>query len=130
VNPTNTRPVLAEIDFTASGLATVWRAASEADARRLPLRLLVTRPATIWSNPIAMAPYPPAALAEDDTIGGAVALVREVRAAYPELEVSAAAAQNATTALRHESSRASMLFAKQAIDSGRPQCPVVVVSEA
>lgn len=130
MNPTNTRPVLAEIDFTASGLATVWRAASEADARRLPLRLLVTRPTTVWSNPIAMPPYPAAALAEDDTIGRAVALVREVREAYPELKVSAAAAQNATTALRHESSRAAMLVAKQADGSRPPQCPVVVVSEA
>jgi hypothetical protein len=130
VNPTNARPVLAEIDFTASGLAAVWQAAREADAHRLPLRLLVTRPTTVWSNPIAMAPYPVASLAEDDTIGRAVVLVRAVRDSYPQLEVSAAAAQNATTALRHESTRASMLFAKHAGGSRRPHCPVVVVNEA
>ena len=66
MSPTSTKPVLAEVDSIASGIAAVWLAAGDADRRGRPLGPLVTRPTAVWNHPIAMAPYRAESLTAED----------------------------------------------------------------
>ena len=131
------KPVLTAIDTSAHGLIALRLAAAEAAARNLPLRLLVTQPAAVWNNPIAMAAPRAGSFAEDDTVREARVLVRDIRAAYPGLRVSVAAAHDAKAAVRKQSATASMLVeaatARPGILSGTgwfggARCPVVTTN--
>lgn len=103
------KPVLAAIDASAPGMAAMQLAAYEANARALPLRLFLTRPVAIFSNPIAMAPHSGGA-AGNEIIDQAKKLVAELRTTYPTLDMSAVLATDAAAKLRRESGNASFLY--------------------
>jgi hypothetical protein len=109
MKPISARPVLAEIDTSPTGLAALRIAAGEAAERELPLRLFLSRPSTIWTNPIAMPPHRGHAAASDDTIKQAKTVVANLRTTHPTLSVSATVVHDASSALRRASAGASLL---------------------
>jgi hypothetical protein len=127
------RPVLAEIDGPPGPQTAARVAAREADARGLPLKLLLTRPVSVWASPIAMGVYRPDTLDGDRSVARARGLVEEIKGRYPGLPVSATVVRDATVAVRRESADASLLVIPDSRDGDRlrrkVRCAVITCAD-
>lgn len=131
------KPVVTGYDTGGCGDAALGAAARQAQAWHAPLRVLVQRPMTWWTNPTAMAPYPPAVFADEQSAADlARDAVARLRRDHPDTEVTLhGTGRPLARALLREAVAATMLVAGREATglrattrlAGRAGCPVLAV---
>lgn len=128
------------------GRSALALAADEASTRRAPLSVIVAEDIPVWSNPLAMPPYPPSALGSHDRAALAHHDAAELRREHPGVPIAVYGTSGPLTrALAHQSPRAAVVVVGRDPNPGGPagllvdsaslrlalraKCPVLVAGD-